>query len=92
MKNAYQQIIEDSSLCWWKKENEMSELFNKIKNDVADAHGIKLEKEIKTIEITHDNIELVLSRVGQNDEIVEWVFPTTNGEDILIKFVQRKDE
>lgn len=87
IKNAYQQIIKDSSICWWKKENEMSELFNKIKKDVADAHGIKLE--MKTIEI---DIESVLSRVGQNNEIVEGIFPTTNGEDILIKFVKRKDE
>jgi hypothetical protein len=72
----------------------MSELFNKIAKDVGEAHGIEPKKQMRSIEIdlTYDDIESVLSDVVHKNEIVEWVFPTNDGEDILIKFVQHKDE
>jgi len=72
----------------------MSELFNKIAKDVGDAHGIEPKKEMRSIEIdlTSDDIESVLSNVVYKNDIVEWVFPTNDGEDILIKFVPYEEK
>lgn len=67
-----------------KKEKEMSELFNKIANDVVLAQGIKTRRSIE-IDLTVEDIESVLSK----KENVELFFPTNDGEEILIKFVYK---
>jgi len=68
----------------------MSELFNKIASDVEAVYQKKKMRSIE-IDLTYDDVDTMLQGVAYDGDTLEWIFPTNDGEEILIKFVQFKD-